>query len=93
MSIEHEVQAVVEAFGLALLANDAPRIADYFIDEWVYVGPDGMVGKADLIAWIASGRLAHHTMEAVGPEHAVAMREALLVSSRQVSTGSWEGEP
>ncbi|MDN3240529.1 nuclear transport factor 2 family protein [Glycomyces tritici] len=93
MSIETEVQAVAEAFSLALLANDAPRIADHLTDAWVYVGPDGMVAKADLIEWIASGRLAHLTMDAAGPERTVATRDALLVTCRRTSTGTWEGEP
>ncbi|WP_026924216.1 nuclear transport factor 2 family protein [Glycomyces arizonensis] len=93
MSIETEVQAVAEGFDRALLANDAPRIADHFTDDWRYVGPDGMVAKTDLIEWIASGRLAHHTMEAAGPEHTVATQDALLVTCRRVSTGAWEGEP
>ncbi|MEU5157709.1 nuclear transport factor 2 family protein [Glycomyces sp. NPDC021274] len=93
MSVETEVQAVAEAFGRALLANDPPAIADHFTDDWVYVGPDGKVAKADLIEWIASGRLAHLTMEAVGPEHTVATGDALLVTCRRTSTGTWEGEP
>ncbi|THV26502.1 nuclear transport factor 2 family protein [Glycomyces paridis] len=93
MSIESEVQVVAEEFGIALLSNDVSRIAGYFTDDWVYVGPDGMVAKAELIEWIASGRLAHHTMEAAGPERTVATSDALLVTCRRVSTGAWEGDP
>jgi ketosteroid isomerase-like protein len=93
MSIQSEVQAVAEVFTRALLANDAARIAEHFTDDWVYVGPDGMVAKADLIEWIATGRLAHHTMEAAGPEHTVTTRDALLVTCRRTSTGAWEGDP
>ncbi|GAA2276029.1 hypothetical protein GCM10009853_032670 [Glycomyces scopariae] len=91
MSIEVEV--VAEEFGRVLLGNDASLIAEYFTDDWVYVGPDGMVPKADLIEWISSGRLAHHTMEAVGPERTVVTRDAVLVTCRRTSTGAWEGEP
>ncbi|GAA2136181.1 nuclear transport factor 2 family protein [Glycomyces algeriensis] len=93
MSIQSEVQAVAEVFTRALLANDAARIAEHFTDDWVYVGPDGMVAKADLIEWIATGRLAHHAMEAPGPEHTVTTRDALLVTCRRTSTGAWEGDP
>ncbi len=93
MSIESEVLAVKAAFDEALVGNDAALIADFMTDDWVYVGPEGPVAKADLIGWIASGRLAHHTMTAVSPERTVAMGDALLVTSRRVSTGLWEGEP
>ncbi|MEU5870663.1 nuclear transport factor 2 family protein [Glycomyces sp. NPDC047369] len=93
MNIESEVRVAAEAFERALLANDASRIAGFFTDDWVYVGPDGMVAKSDLIEWIASGRLAHYTMEAVGPERTVATADALLVTCQRVSTGAWEGDP
>ncbi|MEU6247871.1 nuclear transport factor 2 family protein [Glycomyces sp. NPDC047010] len=93
MDIEAEVQVRASAFELALLANDATRIAGFLTDEWVYVGPDGMVTKSELVEWIASGRLAHHTMEAAGPERTVATSDALLVTCQRVSTGAWEGDP
>lgn len=92
VSIESEVQVVAEAFDKALLGNDATLIAGFMTDDWVYVDPKGLVAKADLISWIASGRLAHHTMEAVSPERVVEVGGALLVTSRRVSTGLWEGE-
>lgn len=92
MSIESEVRAVAAAFDQALVGNDASTIAAFMTDDWVYVGPEGPVPKADLIGWIASGRLAHHTMDAVSPERAVVVGDALLVTSRRVSTGLWEGE-
>jgi ketosteroid isomerase-like protein len=92
VSIASEVQAVAAAFDEALVGNDASLIADFMTDDWVYVGPEGPVAKADLIGWIASGRLAHHTMKAVSPERVVEMGDALLVTSRRVSTGLWEGE-
>jgi ketosteroid isomerase-like protein len=92
VSIASEVQAVAAAFDEALVGNDASLIADFMTDDWVYVGPEGPVAKADLIGWIASGRLAHHTMKAASPERVVEMGDALLVTSRRVSTGLWEGE-
>ncbi|RRS01545.1 nuclear transport factor 2 family protein [Glycomyces terrestris] len=93
MSIESEVGAVAVAFDAALVRNDADEIAGFLADDWVYVGPDGMVTKAELTAWIASGRLAHHSMAAAGPERTLAAGDALLVTARRRSTGSWEGEP
>jgi ketosteroid isomerase-like protein len=92
VSIASEVQAVAAAFDEALVGNDASLIAGFMTDDWIYVGPEGPVVKADLIGWIASGRLAHHSMTAVTPERAVEVGDALLVTSRRVSTGLWEGE-
>jgi hypothetical protein len=55
MSLEAEIRAVCAARDAALVTNDAARIAQFMTDEWVYVGPDGPVPRADIIGWIASG--------------------------------------
>ena len=44
-------------------------------DEWVFVSPSGITPKAALIEWIATGRLAHHAMEAIGPPRVAIPRD------------------
>lgn len=91
MSIEDEVRAVSAAFDAALVTNDAAAVAAFMADEWVYVGPDGATPKADIIGWIASGRLAHHSMRAIGEERVRVYGDTAVVTARKASTGAWEG--
>ena len=91
MTIESEVLAVSAAWDVALVRNDAEAVASFMADEWVYVGPTGATPKADIIGWIASGQLAHHTMEIVGDARVVAYGDLCVVTARKRSTGSWDG--
>jgi ketosteroid isomerase-like protein len=93
MTVEDDIRAVSAARDAALIRNDAPLIAGYMTDDWVYVGPTGATSKADIIGWIASGRLAHHTMTAVGGERLVPAADAVLHTARRVSSGTWDGTP
>jgi ketosteroid isomerase-like protein len=91
MTIEEEILAVSAAQVAALLANDADGVAGFMTNDWVYVGPTGATPKADLIGWIASGRLAHHSMRTVGRARVAVHGDAAIVTARTASTGSWEG--
>lgn len=92
MTVEDEVRACSAVRDEALVGNDAALIAGYMTDDWVYIGPDGITPKADIIGWIASGRLAHHSMGAVGTERvARAGEDAVVVSARKASSGTWDG--
>ena len=92
MTIETEIRAYGAALDAALVANDAPVIAPFFADEWIAVGPDGpTLSKANLIEWVATGRLAHHSMRTIGEPRIVAYGETAITTARRASTGTWEG--
>lgn len=91
MSVESEVLAVSAAWDAALVHNDAEAVAAFMADEWVYVGPTGPTGKADIVGWIAGGQLAHHTMETVGEARVAGHGESVVVTARKRSTGAWDG--
>ena len=91
MTVEDDVLAVSVARDAVLMRNDAAAIAGFMTDDWVYVGPTGATPKADIIGWIASGRLAHHTMAAVGDERVVQAGGAVLYTARKASSGTWDG--
>ena len=93
MTIEAEVRAVSAARDRTLVGNDASVVASFMTDDWVYIGPDGPTPKAELIGWIASGRLAHHSMTAVGEARVVRAGDTVLVTARKASSGRWSGEP
>ena len=93
MTVEVEVRAISAAWDEALINNDAPLIAEFMTDDWVYVGPTGPTAKADIIGWIASGRLAHHSMTVVGVDRVTRAGDAVLLTSRKASSGVWDGVP
>lgn len=91
MAVEKEILAVSAAWDMALIGNDASLIADFMTEDWVYVGPDGATPKADIIGWIASGRLVHHSMTVVGTARVAVAGDTVLVTARKASSGSWDG--
>ena len=93
MTVEDDVRAVSAALDAALIRNDAPLVASFMTDDWVYVGPTGATSKADIIGWIASGRLAHHTMTVVGGERVVRAGDIVVHTARMASSGTWDGAP
>jgi ketosteroid isomerase-like protein len=93
MTVEDEVRARSAAWDSALVRNDAPLVARFMTEDWVYVGPTGPTPKADVIGWIASGRLVHHTMVVAGGERVVPAGDTVLLTARKTSSGSWDGAP
>ena len=91
MSVEDEVRAVSAAWDAALLSNDASLVSSFMTDDWVYVGPEGPTPKSDLIGWIASGRLAHHSMTAVAQDRVARAGDTVLVTARKTSSGRLDG--
>ena len=91
MTVESEVLAISAAWDAALVRNDAEAVAAYMIDDWAYIGPAGATPKADIIGWIASGQLAHHTMETIGAARVAAHGDSVIVTARKQSSGSWAG--
>lgn len=92
-TVEDEVRAVSTAWDEALASNDAALVASFMSDDWVYVGSGGVTLKADIIGWIASGRLRHHSMSVVGVDRVVREGEAVVVTARKASSGVWDGVP
>jgi uncharacterized protein (TIGR02246 family) len=91
MTVENDVRAVSAAWDQALVRNDAPLVATFMTDDWVYVGPTGATPKADVVGWIASGRLAHHTMTVIGRDRVVAAGDTVVLTARKASSGTWDG--
>jgi ketosteroid isomerase-like protein len=93
MTVEDDVRAVSAAWDTALIRNDAALVAGFMTDDWVYVGPNGATPKADIIGWIASGLLVHHTMAAAGGERLALAAGTVLRTARKVSSGAFDGVP
>ena len=89
--IEAEILAISDAWDTALVSNDAPAIAAFMADEWVFVAPGGMTPKADLIGWIATGRLVHLSMRLVGAPRVAVHGTLVILTARKASSGTWDG--
>jgi ketosteroid isomerase-like protein len=92
LSIETEILKISAAWDAALVANDADAVASYMSDDWVYIDPQGITKKSDLIGWIATGRLAHHTMQIGGTARMAVHGDTVIVTARTASSGVWDGE-
>lgn len=93
MTIEDEVRAISAAWDAALIRNDASLVASFMNDDWIYVGPEGITPKADIVDWTAFGRLVHHSMRAVRADRVVRAGDTVLVTGRKTSSGTWDGVP
>ena len=91
MTVEDEVRAESAESDAVLIGNDAELIASYWTDDWVAVDATGITPKADIIGWIASGRLQHHSMTTVGDERIARVGDTVVLTARKASSGSWDG--
>ena len=93
MTTEDEIRETMRAFDQALLANDAPAVGSFMADDWIFVGPEGIATKADIVGHIAAGRLTHTAFEAIGAERIVIRGSIVLVTSRRRTAGTFDGVP
>jgi ketosteroid isomerase-like protein len=91
MSVDADILRIAAARDAALVANDAVGIASFMTDDWVYVGPTGATPKSDIIGWIATERLAHHTMRTVEPPRVAVYGDTVIVTAHKASSGTWDG--
>ena len=81
------------AWDAALLTNDASAFAGFATDDWVFVSPAGLTPRSDIVDWIATGRLAHHTMRTIGAPRVIELGGTVIVTARKASSGTWDGVP
>ena len=93
MTVEDEVRAEAAEADVVLIGNDAELIANCWTDDWVAVDANGFTPKADIIGWIASGRLQHHSMRTVGGERIARVGDTVVLTARKASTGTWDATP
>ena len=93
MSAERELLGVSDAWDAALVANDADAVAAFMADDWVFVGPTGVTTKRELVGWIATGRLAHHSIWVVGAPRVAIHGATAILTARKASSGTWDAAP
>jgi ketosteroid isomerase-like protein len=80
-----------DAWGRAMVANDADAIGRFMADDWVIVGPDGsLCNKARFLELVRSGALTHDVMDAEDFEVRV-HGDTAIVTARGISGGQFQG--
>ena len=87
------IRALEVALTAALIANDAEAVGALFAEDWVYVTQTGPVSRAEILGAIADGRLQHFSFDTIGAARLVVHGEMAIFTSREISTGAWEGTP
>jgi ketosteroid isomerase-like protein len=93
MTTDDEVRAVSAAWDEALIANDADAVAGFMTGDWMYVGPDGVTSRSDIVGWIGSGRLRHDSMTMIGQDRVLHAGTAVVLTARKASAGVWDAAP
>lgn len=92
MDDKSEVIELALAWATAIVFNDATAIGAFMADDWVIVGPDGVTGKADFLAMVASGDLTHDMMHAVGEPRVETYGATAVYTARVVNSGHFRGQ-
>lgn len=93
MSNEQEILEFSEAWGAAIVANDAQRIGAFMADEWIIVGENGATTKAEFLSWVASGEVTHEAMDMIGDARIADYGDTVIMSARVTNNGHYRGEP
>jgi len=90
--IAEEIIRLEDAWGRAMVANDADSIGCYMADDWTIIGPNGNVSnKATFLGLVQTGALTHDTMDADDYKVRV-YGDTAVVTARAVSGGKWQGQ-
>ena len=92
-AVEQEILNFSEKWAAAIVSNDAAAIGDFMADEWIIVGENGATGKAEFLAWVASGDVTHETMEIVGDARVRIYDETAVLTARVTNSGHYKGQP
>ena len=93
MTVQDQLQKLEADWTQAILRNDAAAIGEFVSDDWIIIGPDGaIIERARFLAVIASGELAHDSMESEDVRVRV-YGDAAVLSAKTKSTGRFQGHP
>jgi ketosteroid isomerase-like protein len=89
--VRQQVMAASAALAVAIVSNDADRIAGCLGDEWRLVDQDGVTTRAHFLDVVRSGALTHSMMRAVGDVDVRAYDDVAVVLARVVNTAHFGG--
>lgn len=78
--------ALAEEWALAIVANDADRIATFMTEDWVIVSETGISPRKEFLSAVRSGNLTHSAMDIVSEPRVQMHAETALVTMRATNT-------
>lgn len=90
--VESELVAVADAWALAIVSNDADRIAAFMADEWVIVSESGVSTREQFLAFVSSGKLVHSAMDRISDARVRVYGDMAVLIMRQTNTAHYGGE-
>lgn len=91
-NVVDEIKAVSEAWGKAILNNNADAIANFMTDDWTIIFTNGITTRERFLGVVASGDLIHTVFEG----EIITIREygdMAVVTSRMKSGGTFKNHP
>ncbi|MFC9994977.1 nuclear transport factor 2 family protein [Nocardia sp. NPDC127526] len=88
---EKEILAAHENWLVAIVANDAARIAEFVTDDWIMVSERGIAPGREFLALVAAGDLTHSSMERVGDPRIRVCGASAVLTARIVNTAHYQG--
>ncbi|MGW6005589.1 nuclear transport factor 2 family protein [Oerskovia enterophila] len=86
-----ELEAVEDAWGRAIVDNDAGAIGRFTTDDWQIVGEDGITSRETFLALVRSGDLTHETMSKIMGS-VRDLGDVAVLTGRGANTGHYRGQ-
>ncbi len=88
-----ELVTIAEAWGKAIVSNDADAIAGFTADDWVIVSETGISEKEQFLSFVASGDLTHDSMNMVeGTDRIRIYGDTAILTGRVTNTANYKGQ-
>lgn len=90
-AVHAHLTAVAEDWAAAIVSNDPARIASFMSDDWAIVSESGITSKADFLAFVESGQLAHSAMALVSRPRVRVHGDTAVLTVRMTNTAHYGG--
>jgi len=86
-----ELDALLKAWGRAIVSNEAEQIGQFASDDWVIVASAGVFERAQFLSAVESGALTHDTFE-VDISRVRSYADTAIVTAHVTNTGNLGGQ-
>jgi ketosteroid isomerase-like protein len=88
-----ELLALANAWGAAIVSNDADAIGRFMTDDWVIVSETGVSPKQHFLSFVESGDLTHDAMHMVeGTARVRVYGDTAVLTGRVTNRANYKGE-
>ncbi|WP_328365443.1 nuclear transport factor 2 family protein [Streptomyces sp. NBC_00445] len=83
---------IAEDWAVAIVANNADRIAGFVADEWVIVSESGVASKEEFLSLVATGELTHSAMDLETRPRVRVYGDTAILTGRVTNTAHYQGK-